>query len=165
MAILDLPCGALAEIDADDLLCVSAYHWYLVRRSGSKYVEAMISGKPQHLHRFLLRPSEGQVVDHINGDGLDNRRINLRICSQRENARNRGVDPRNKFGLKGVSFRSDSGKWRARITVNRRGIALGTFDSKSAAAAAYDSAARLHFGEFARLNANLGTAPQSERAA
>jgi hypothetical protein len=89
-------------------------------------------------------------VDHINGDGLDNRRVNLRPADAHRNAGNRRTRIDSTSGLKGV-YR-DRNRWRAEICVNYRKHYLGMFASPEEAARAYDAAALHHFGEFARLN-------------
>lgn len=101
------------------------------------------------LDRDLLR---GEHVDHINGDPLDNRRVNLRLASPSENLRNRGKNANNKSGFKGVYYFKPTGRWHARIEVNGRHHHLGYYDTPQEGARAYDVAARKLHGEFARLN-------------
>ena len=102
------------------------------------------------LERVLNRPLvTGEFVDHINGDGLDNRRSNLRLATKADNCRNAKLRKDNKAGLKGVSL--DNGRWRARIRVNTKEIYLGSYSTKEAAHEAYKVAAKLYFGEFARV--------------
>lgn len=106
------------------------------------------------MHRFLLSAASGESVDHINGDSLDNRRENIRLCDHKSNRMNTRKPSNNTSGFKGVMRDSRSGLWIARICANRKTHHLGLFVSKEAAARAYDAAAiRLH-GEFARLNFN-----------
>lgn len=104
-----------------------------------------------YLHREIIDCPPHAFVDHINGDGLDNRRINIRVCSQTENMRNRRkfADATSKF--KGVSSYGVR-RFRAYIYVDKKQINLGTFPSEVEAALAYDRAAKQMFGEFARLN-------------
>lgn len=136
-----------AKVDREDFERVTRLRWYAWRSAGLVYARS--TRDKLAMHRFVLGdiPS-GMVVDHINGDGLDNRRSNLRICTQRENSRNRGA----KRGFRGVSWKADIGRWRARIMVDRREISLGAFDTQESAAAAYNEAAIEHYGAFARLN-------------
>ena len=99
------------------------------------------------------------VVDHINGDGADNRIANLRDCSSAMNIRNRRLNKNSNSGFKGVSWYPDVRKWRARITVDGRKQCLGFFEKAEDAAAAYDAGALQLHGEFARTNAALGLIP------
>jgi hypothetical protein len=104
------------------------------------------------MHRLIARPPSHLEVDHRNGDSLDNRRKNLRICTRSENQWNRLPSSRNRTGYKGVKRQTKSPRWMARITVRWREIYLGTFDTPEEAARAYDASARHFFGPFARLN-------------
>lgn len=88
-------------------------------------------------------------IDHKNRDPLDNRRSNLREATRSENCANRGINSNNTSGFKGVDFHKSSGKWRARICVNRKSIDLGLFDKPHDAHEAYVHAANRYFGEFA----------------
>jgi hypothetical protein len=101
------------------------------------------------LHRFLTAASSGECVDHANGDKLDNRRKNLRLCDYREN--NRNSRPKGASGFKGVN-QTKWGKWEARIRTDKERLHLGYFDTAEQAATAYDAAAIIHHGTFARLN-------------
>lgn len=140
--------GRVAIIDACDYELIADFKWCDdggYARSGSK-------GTRVYMHRLLLGLSgSNPFVDHINGDGLDNRRCNLRTCSQLENIRNSRRNKRSSSGYKGVTS-GYKGSWYAKIRVGDRRIHLGTFRDKESAAAAYDTAALTFFGEFARLN-------------
>lgn len=105
------------------------------------------------MHRFLMETPKGMDTDHINGDRLDNRRENLRICTHSENQRNMQKHKDNKSGYKGVSWDTRSKKWVSRIKAEN-GVYrfLGFFRNKLDAAKAYDNAAIKHHGVFAKLN-------------
>lgn len=105
-----------------------------------------------YLHREILDAPEGMSVDHINGNKLDNRRSNLRLCNMSQNIANTSVRINSQSGLKGVYYFKRDGTWQAQITVNYKRIHLGYFKTPNEAATAYDKAAKEHFGEFARLN-------------
>ena len=105
------------------------------------------------MHRSILKADIGQIVDHVNGDGLDNQRENLRIADSFGNARNsRGWRLRSS-PFKGVY--PVKGKWRSIIRINNRARHLGYFDELEDAAKAYDEAALKEFGPFARLNFHI----------
>jgi hypothetical protein len=145
--------GFVALVDDADYPTVSQWKWLYV---GSGYAGRFVSlgGRKLliYLHRFLLEAQPDQRVDHINGDGLDNRRENLRLATVRENLQNRRCSSRSRSGMKGVSWHKAARKWDARITLKGVRIHLGYYDDLEAAALMYDAAARLFFGEFSRPN-------------
>lgn len=108
------------------------------------------------MHRIVMNNPTGKVIDHINHNKLDNRKINLRICTPAQNIRNSLPSKQNKLGLKGVNWSPACSKWRARIVFNRKNIHLGLFSTIEDAAKAYDHAASQYFGEFAATNKQLG---------
>jgi hypothetical protein len=103
------------------------------------------------LHRFIMDCPAGLFVDHINGDTLDNRRENLRICSHAENMRNRFPNKITSSGYKGVSWYKHRKKWRSQIRANNKKIHLGYYITPEEAYQAYCKAAQKYHGEFARL--------------
>ena len=147
-----------AIVDPQDYPRLSRYKWRLCRTKGKNvlYAERSVrlpGGRYSRLlmHRQLIKAPEGYVIDHINGNGLDNRRANLRLATVAQNAWNsRKRNPRS--GYKGVCFASDKGLWRAAIVCHGRKIHLGYFKDKITAAKAYDSAAIKYYGEFAKPN-------------
>lgn len=153
---IPLASGHVALVDAADaeLVLSCGSRWRASRdRSGQIYVKRH-APKPgggyrsECLHTFL---TGWPLVDHVNGNPLDNRRANLRPATSAQNAQNRRVRRDSKAGLKGVrQYRP--GKWLARIQVHGERVHLGVYGSPAEAARAYDAAAREHFGEFARLN-------------
>jgi len=105
------------------------------------------------LHHFVAKPSPGQRVDHVNDNGFDNRRVNLRCCSHSQNLCNAGPKKNNKTGFKGVcSDKRYPGTYVASICKDRKTVNLGSFTDKEAAARAYDKAALELHAKFARLN-------------
>lgn len=139
--------GKFAKVDEDDFVDVSRWNWtYWCDRSGREYA---IRGESLFLHRYLTGVGSDEKIDHKNGDGLDNRRENLRIASSSENNRNRRKKSGAASRYKGVS--EHYGKWSATIWSGRK-MWLGRFDTEEEAARAYDEAARRLHGEFARVN-------------
>jgi hypothetical protein len=155
VAYVPLTQGYEAVIDAEDAPLVSGWNWYARVQPGGNYAIRTdgSSGKRicVHLHRFIMDAPDGLEVDHIDGDGLNNRRCNLRLATRSQNMRNQRLNSRNTSGFKGVSWDKRDKKWLAYIKVYRKKIHLGSFDTPEDAHAAYcDAAARLH-GEFAKL--------------
>jgi hypothetical protein len=143
--------GGIALVDEADAARIAGRSWFGVRRGRERYAASYIDGKQVLLHRHLLSGScEGLVVDHINFDGLDNRRENLRCVSRLENGR-RKRKPLSSIGsFKGVTRARR--KWMARIRVGARCFYLGSFDEPRKAAVAYNRVARRVFGPMALLN-------------
>ena len=106
------------------------------------------------MHKVILKVPKGQVVDHINHNGLDNRKANLRPATSEENNRNRRKSIKRKCHsrFKGVNWNKDQQKWAARICFNRKTKFIGYFNDEIEAAKAYDNAALKYHGEFAVLN-------------
>lgn len=145
--------GRTAMVDTEKAHLILNTHWWCY--SDPPYTSYVVgrkeSGKNIPLHRLLMDAKEGEYVDHINGDGLDNRIANLRTCSMMQNQQNRKRCTRNTSGFKGVAYRRDNAKWRARICINGNRLNLGTFATSEEAAARYAAAARMFHGEFARI--------------
>jgi hypothetical protein len=105
------------------------------------------------MHRLVLNAPDGTLIDHINRDGLDNRKENLRFCSHIQNGRNRvKANGPSTSKYKGVYFSSTVQKYRAELRINGRKVYLGTFSDEVLAAQAYNDGAIKYFGEFARPN-------------
>lgn len=150
--------GLFALIDSEDTELVSGFCWSAFKPSKNTYYAGRnqkTNGTQErvYMHRVIMRASGVQSVDHINGNGLDCRKSNMRLCSKPQNGWNalkRSGKSSSKF--KGVSWRPETRKWVARIAPNRTTIRLGCFEDEIAAAKAYNEAAKRYFGEFAKLN-------------
>lgn len=157
MRIIPLTKGKFAIIDDEDYNLISIYKWSVTGKQ-ERYARTAINvGKYKErgilMHRMILGldHTDKRQVDHINGNGLDNRKYNLRLCSNMENTRN----AKRRGGLssyKGVFWHKAAGKWMSQIKVDYKSIYLGLYVTEEDAARAYDAAASKHFGEFARLN-------------
>lgn len=155
-------------VDPEDMWLLETYKWTVVRPETAKtdYAErcTSFSGKRKtlRLHRVIMDAPDGIDVDHKNGNGLDNRRENLRLATRSQNKANVGLPLTNISGRKGVSWHRATGKWRAQIWFGERHIHLGLFTDLDEAARAYDRAAIECYGEFALTNEMLGLLRSTE---
>ena len=149
-----LHCGLVALIDDADAELVQRFAWHATRRAQSWYVvnstysAERIRGS-QYLHALLTGYSR---TDHANGDGLDNRRSNLRPATRAQNMHNMRAHRAGTSRFKGVSWNKQRGLWRASMGFDARQYHLGYFSDETAAARAYDAKARDLFGAYAALN-------------
>lgn len=152
--------GMVTLVDDEDYEYLMSFNWHACNQGeGRVYVmrheprQKGKSGKTVRMHRELTAAPPGTVVDHINHNTLDNRKRNLRVCSQHGNQANRmktkGI---NTSKYKGVSWDQDRSRWKAQIAPNRKNRLIGRFLSEKEAALAYDSAALQCFGQFAKVN-------------
>ncbi len=137
--------GKTFTIDTADLEKVRRYSWCF---SKTGYLVANVRKKVVKLHRYLLNADANQIIDHINRDPTDNRRANLRFCTAKENSRNTSLAKNNTTGFTGVRI-TKTGRYSAKITVNRKEITIGTFTTLDEAANARKNAEMHYFGEFA----------------
>lgn len=145
--------GAIALVDDEDYARLSGHVWYFDGRSYAR--RAWLVGGKRHqirMHQEVLQVEDGYFIDHINGNGLDNRKSNLRPATHMQNMRNRKPNEVSSSIYRGVYFHRQAGKWRARLRTKGLHLSLGLYQNQVDAARAYDAAARRVFGEFARLN-------------
>ena len=140
--------GFYAYVDAADYEWLSQWTWHL----HSGYATRSEKGKLIFMHREIMQPPEGMVVDHQNLNRLDNTRDNLHVCTPGENACNRHKQRGTSSRFRGVSYSKDHRKWSATIWFEGKSIHLGHFTEEVEAAKAYDRKAVELLGEFARLN-------------
>lgn len=133
-------------IDTEDIEKIKCSTWC---KNKSGYLVAKKDGKNIRLHRFILDYNGNLVVDHINGDITDNRKSNLRICTQKNNSRNTTSPKNSKLGILGVNLTAQ-GKYRARIMVDRKEIELGIYETLEAAIEARRKAELIYFKEYSR---------------
>ena len=150
-------------IDSSDADIVTPIGWNPFIGSHCTYAKSSRMGKNDFLHRFIMQPPKGYVVDHINGDGLDNRRCNLRICKQAENGANR-TGSRKSIKWLGTRWNPHRGRWFAAITKNRKQIYLGSFKNRKDALKARLAAEVKYFGEFSPSRSNVQKAMVSRYA-
>jgi hypothetical protein len=144
--------GYNIQIDDEDAERVMSHAWWV---SSAPEIDghilcfsAKIGKKSVKLHRFIMGATAGRIVDHQDGNRLDNRKQNLRVCGLGDNNRNLGISLRNTSGYKGVTKRGN--KWEANIKFNGEHIYLGRYDSAEKAAEIYNQKAKELFGEYHR---------------
>ena len=153
LAYVTLTKGYEAVIDATDVPLVEGFNWKAQIDSHTVYANRT-GPRPRReniiMHRVLMGFPVGLEVDHRDGNGLNNRRANLRDATVSQNRSNRKLGPGNKAKLKGVSWHKLAGKWQAHITANKKHVYLGLFNDADAAHAAYARASAELHGEFGR---------------
>ena len=148
----------VAKVDDEDYDSISQFKWYAQVIRGKVYAARNRSRKSPlgkrtiFLHRVISNASDGEMVDHIDGDGLNCCRNNLRNCTNSENLMNRGAPKNNTSGYKGVCWDKQDRVWTAKITLNQVQMNIGRYDDPIDAARAYDTKAREIFGEYAWTN-------------
>jgi hypothetical protein len=153
--------GKFAIVDVADYERLAKYKWFAIASERGFYAARMVKAKAGsrvkqkavRMHQVILDVPKGKIMDHINHNGLDNRRVNLRVATRRENTWNKRKQRGNcSSQYKGVTWLKSEGKWQARIVCKGRAIFIGYFDDEKAAARAYDAKAAELFGEYAAMN-------------
>lgn len=145
--------GMVALVDDEDYERVSAYKWCAQLRNGNFYAVRDEHGKTIQMHRFLTGFVKGFVVDHKNGNTLDNTICNLRVCTSSQNKINSKKRKDSTMPYKGIHLhKKGEKKYQARIKKDGISKSLGYYEKPEEAARAYDAKARELFGEFARCN-------------
>ena len=148
--------GGKAIVDEEDYLALNKFKWHgnegITGRVYAKRKTKLSDNRPEkiiYMHRQILCFPDRYVIDHINGDSLDNRRSNLRLCTHSENIRNsKNSRQIHSGGYRGVSYYKRLNKWRVKV----KQLTVGYFESKELAALAYNEKAREIYGEYAVLN-------------
>ncbi|MCJ7663057.1 MAG: HNH endonuclease [Desulfobacterales bacterium] len=145
---IELSQGQSALVDAADLPIIFRYKWYAERKKEYTFYASTVCGPGKNhlqMHRLILPAPDGFVIDHINGNGLDNRRSNLRVVTRSQNMHNQRKQRNSSSRFKGVC--KDGNRWRAAITVP-----IGVFDTEEEAAVAYNDFVKKFRGEYGYLN-------------
>ena len=160
--IIESPKHGTFEVlyDAEDEDKINKHTWYIKKEYKSSNIysaAAYFLGGTLRMHRLIMNTPKGMHTDHINGNPLDNRKENLRICTPAQNSRNRRKNKNNKSGFKGVkrccgSWYEGTIKWMASINFEGKRMHLGVYDIPEEAARAYDAKAIELHGEFAQTN-------------
>ncbi len=144
--------GNYAIVDTKNLRTLSSYRWYLFDKGNRRYAKRYEKNKTFFMHREILKTPDGFLTDHINGNGLDNREANLRVCTREQNKQNSIKRKKLSSKFKGVDWYKAYKKWRVRITSEKKPMFIGLYNDEVRAAQAYDQKAIELFGEFANLN-------------
>lgn len=136
-------------IDDEDFEVVSKYSWK--KYPSNRYVQASVNGKTTSISRLVMKADKGVSIDHINGNRLDNRKCNLRVCSQAQNIKNRKPNKNGKSSYKGIVV-LPNGRFRAKIDSDCHRYELGVYDNEHDAVIAYNVGAKILHGEFAYMN-------------
>lgn len=149
---IQLTQGKIAIVDDDDFEIVEKMKWCTQRIGKKFYAVSKLFGKRIYMHSFIMKPPKGFVTDHADNDGLNNQRINLRVCTRSQNSANQAISGINASGYKGIHWREHKKKYQVYICVERKIHYLGYYSNKEDAAHAYDKAAKKYFKDFAVLN-------------
>lgn len=157
MKEIQLTQGKVALVDDDMYDYLMQWKWFANNIKGYFYAGRNItSSKCKQsrisMHRLIMKPDKGMIIDHLDGDALNNQKNNLRICNHSENMRNRKLGKNNTSGYKGVSYQKRDNNWRSYIKFNNKTINIGTYTNPIDAARAYNEAAIKYHGKFAKLN-------------
>lgn len=145
MKSINLTQGKHTLVDDADFDELNSFKWTFINDSTTGHAYRKVKGKTTYMHRVLMNPSKDKEVDHVNRNGLDNRRSNLRICTHAQNNFNLPISKRNKTGATGVRFHKRHGKWYAQITVSKKYKHLGCFVEYEDACRARKQAEALYF--------------------
>lgn len=157
MGTIALTSGKTAAVDDSDFDMLSGFRWHDHRighcwYARRKYRDEHGKMRSVFMHSQIMAAPKGIGVDHRNGDGLDNRRANLRFANASQNQQNRHRLTTNTSGYRGVFWDRGCGKWKAAIKHLGKNYHIGRYATAEEAAHAYDAKACVLFGEFARLN-------------
>lgn len=160
MRLIPLTKDKFAMVDDEDYEKVSQHKWHVFMRKDKKslYATYTLHDLKNHkdttirMHRFIMDASKNTQVDHIDGNGLNNQKNNLRFSTNQLNQANKGKNKNNKSGFKGVSFNNQHKRYISQVMFDGKVIYLGLYVDPIEAAKAHDKKAKELFGEFARTN-------------
>jgi hypothetical protein len=144
--------GKFALVDADDYYRLAKFPWQALKGTSTFYAIRGRNRKHLMMHREIMNPPAGLIVDHIDHNGLNNCKVNLRLCSVAQNVRNSVAQSGSSSKYKGVHWHRGMRKWAVLIHFNDKRYRLGHFTDEIEAAKAYDKKAAELYGEFAYLN-------------
>ena len=153
MKEINLSQGRVTIVDDDDFEEISKHKWNYAQGYAKRNIAAG-AGKQAtlHMHVAIMGKTGGLEIDHVNGNGLDNRRDNLQFVTHAQNLQNKAPDKNTSSVYKGVSWNKRIKRWTSQIMIDKKLRHLGRYENEQAAALAYNNAAIKHFGQYARLN-------------
>jgi hypothetical protein len=152
MKKIKLTQGKYTTVDDEDFVSLNKYKWYATKKFKTYYaVRSLKNGSKIQMHRVILNTPENMETDHVDGDGLNNQKNNLRACTHSENQSNKSKYVNNTTGYKGLSWCERNKKWLVRISVNKKRFYLGHFKSKKEASEVYNIACLKKHGKFAKI--------------
>lgn len=152
MKLIPLSQNLFTQVNDDDYDYLNQWKWSASKGRSTYYAVRVEKGKYVAMHRVLLSIIDPEIIgDHIDGNGLNNQRNNIRTCNHTQNKYN-SIKKKSGSIYKGVTWNKQHKKWRARITYDKKEIFIGHFSNEIQAAKAYDNEAKKYFGKFAYLN-------------
>lgn len=158
MKQISLTQGKFAQVDDEDYDYLNQWKWCANKKPNENYYAvrraSILQGETKEIrmHRIIMKTPDGMECDHINHNGIDNQKSNLRNCTHGQNMKNRTSAKNASSKYLGVYWYKVNKKWRATISINGKVTHLGTFKTEIEAAKAYNIMAEKHYGEFANLN-------------
>lgn len=148
--------GKVVLVSDEDYEELNKHKWYAYKCANTFYAQRTLTigvGKYRtvRMHSIVMKTPKRMETDHINGNGLDNRRENLRVCTRSENLMNQKRGINNTSGYKGVSWHKGTEKWQSKIAAKGKRIYLGLFKEKEEAHKAYCEASKRYHGEFGNV--------------
>lgn len=155
MKEIQLTTGKVALVDDDDYEYLNQFKWYIMKNRNRYYAMKKIYQNGQQtamlMHRLIMNTPSGMDTDHIDMNGLNNQKSNLRVCTRSQNMYNTNKNTNTSSKYRGVYLLGPN-RWQVKISVNHKSIYLGMYKTEIEAAIKYDEAAIKNRGEFARLN-------------
>lgn len=143
----------IAFVDDEDYELLNQYNWHLISREyANTYIKINNKRESKLMHKLILNTYKNLEIDHIDGNGLNNQKSNLRLLTHQQNIMNSFKHKRSSSKFKGVSWHKTGKKWQAYIGFNKKLIYIGLFDFEKEAAKAYNEKAKDLYGKYANLN-------------
>lgn len=153
---IQLTKGKIAIVDDEDFEWLNKRKWHTQEQGNTFYARRSFvengQGKTIRMHREIMKAEEGDIVDHIDGNGLNNKKSNLRLVTKNQNSMNCRSHKNSSSRFKGVHWHKNQKRWHAKIQKDGKKFFIGSFDDEVQAAKSYDKKAKELFGEYAKVN-------------